>query len=437
MTAADATGSDATGSDATRSDATKFHATGEVHRPGAVSEPERMRRWRLVLGGTGDDQSADGTGASLSGQDSRIDAALAAVYDSKPGRRGSGGRSGGLGGSAPVVARWLGDIRQYFPTSVVQVMQRDAIDRLNLRQLLLEPEMLASVEPDLHLVTLLVELNRLLPDTTRATARLVVRKVVEQIERQFAARTRQSVMGALARSQRSRRVRQVSDINWTSTIQANLKHYLADQQTIVPERVVGYGRRQHSLARDVIVAIDQSGSMAESVVYAAVFGAVLASLPTLRTHVIAFDTAVVDLTPVVHDPVDLLFGVQLGGGTDIAQAVGYCQQLISRPADTVLILVTDLHEGGNRSLFQQRMAALARSGVIVIVLLALTDQGAPVYDHAQAAALAELGIPSFACTPDAFPDMIAAAIERRDIGRWANECGMPTAFAVTASAVFT
>ena len=193
--------------------------------------------------------------------------------------------------------------------------------------------MLRAIEPDLHLVTLLVELNKLLPDATRSTARQVVSQVVEQIEQRLASRTRQAIHGALARSQRSRRPR-LSDIDWGHTIHANLRHYLPEQRTVVPERLIGYGRRQRSLSRDVIVAIDQSGSMADSVVYAAVFGAVLASMPALRTSVVAFDSAVADLTPLLHDPVDVLFGVQLGGGTDIAQAIGYCQQLVTRPTDT-------------------------------------------------------------------------------------------------------
>ena len=402
---------------------------------GRVSDPERLRRWRMVLGGTDDGDAGaardSGQGVSnveLDGNDARIDAALAAVYDTKPTKRGGGGRAGGLGSSAPGVARWLGDIRRYFPTSVVQVLQRDAITRLNLRQLLLEPEMLRAVEPDLHLVTLLVELNKLLPDATRATARQVVARVVEQIEQRLASRTKQAVHGALARSQRSRRPR-LSDIDWGHTIHANLRHYLPEQRTVVPERLIGYGRRQRSLSRDVIVAIDQSASMADSVVYAAVFGAVLASMPALRTNVIAFDSAVADLTSLLHDPVDVLFGVQLGGGTDIAQAIGYCQQLVTRPADTVLVLVSDLFEGGNVALLHDRVAALTQAGVTVVVLLALSDEGAPAYDHAMAAVFAELGVPSLACTPDAFPDLLAAALERRDVGRWANEHGLHTAVA--------
>ena len=243
--------------------------------PARVSEAERLRRWRLVLGG-GD---ADGTGAELEGDDVRIDAAMGAVYDhdiGQQGTRGRGaGRAGGLGRSAPRVARWLGDIRTYFPTPIVQVMQRDAIERLDLRQLLLEPELLESIEPDIHLVTLLVELNHLLPDETRATARQVVARVVAELEQRLTDRTRVAVHGALARSSRARRPRP-GDVDWSRTVHANLRHYQPDYGTVIPERLIGFGRRRRSLAKDVIIAVDQSGSMADSVVYASLFGAVLA-----------------------------------------------------------------------------------------------------------------------------------------------------------------
>jgi Mg-chelatase subunit ChlD len=376
-----------------------------------VSEQERLRRWRLVLGG-GD---ADGTGAGLAGDDVRIDTALAAVYDLAPGeRRPRGparGRQGGLGRSAPQVARWLGDIRRYFPREVVQVMQRDAIERLDLRQLLLEPELLGSVEPDLRLVALLVELNRLLPDESRATARQVVAQVLADLERRLADRTRAAVKGALARANRSRRPRP-GDIDWLRTVHANLRHYQPELGTVIPERLVGFGRRQHSLARDVIIAVDQSGSMADSVVYASLFGSVLAQLPALRTSLIAFDTAVTDLTPVLHDPVDVLFGVQLGGGTDIGRALAYCRQLTTRPAATLLVLISDLFEGGNTGVLLAEAAELARSGVTLLVLLALSDDGAPAHDHAVAAELVALGATVLACTPDRFPEVLATALER-------------------------
>jgi Mg-chelatase subunit ChlD len=376
---------------------------------------ERLRRWRLVLGG----EEADGTGVSLEGRDAVVDRALAAVYDPDA-------RRGGLGASAPTVARWLGDLREHFPTSVVRVVQQDAIDRLGLHRLLLEPEVLDTVTPDVHLATTLLSLRGALPSRSREAARAVVRQVVQDIERRLADRARQAAAGALDRSARTARPRP-ADIDWDRTIRANLRHYQAEHRTVIPERLVGHARRRRSLQRELILCLDQSGSMAASVVYAGVFGAALASLPALSTRVVAFDTSVVDLSDRLSDPVELLFGVQLGGGTDIDQALAYCQTLVTRPAQTVLMLITDLYEGGNAEQMLRRAASLVRSGVQLIVLLALSDDGAPSYSHELAREVAALGAPVFACTPDRFPDMLAAALERRDVGRWAADEGIPTA----------
>jgi hypothetical protein len=368
-----------------------------------------------VLGG-GPDDTADGTGTRLGPDDRRLDAALAALYDGGGGE-GNGPRTGGLGGSAPQVARWLGDIRQYFPTSVVQVMQRDAVERLGLTRMLLEPELLAAVEPDVHLVGTLLSLKGVLPERTKETAREVVRTVVTELQRRLADRTRAAVTGALDRSARTRRPRP-ADIDLARTIRANLQHFSPDLGTIVPERLVGHGRRRHSVQRDVILAVDQSGSMAESVVYAGLFGAVLASMPALRTRFVAFDTAVVDLTDELGDPVELLFGTQLGGGTDINRAIAYCQSLVTRPTETLLVLISDLYEGGARADLLRRVGTLVAAGVQVVTLLALSDSGAPAYDHDNAASLAALGVPAFACTPELFPDLMAAAIRGEDLAQW-------------------
>ena len=377
---------------------------------------DRRRRWRLVLG----EAAQEPLDVTLEPAEEEMDETLAALYDARPGEGTSqpGPRSGGLGSSAPQVARWLGDIRSFFPTSVVQVMQRDAIERLGLVSMLLEPELLSAVQPDVHLVSTLVGLNKVMPETTRSTARAVVADVVAEIERRIAQQTRSAVTGAVNRASRTRRPRR-SDIDWAATIGRNLDHYLPEYRTVIPERLVGHRRHARSFAADVIVAIDQSGSMAESVVYAAVFAAVLASLNSVRTSLVAFDTAVIDLSDLLADPVDVLFGCQLGGGTDINQAVAYCAGLVSRPTETVFVLISDLYEGGIAEDLLRRMAELVRTGVTVIVLLALSDSGAPAYDREHAMALAALGVPVFACTPDAFPDLLAVALTRGDVAAWA------------------
>ena len=383
--------------------------TTPITEPDPISETpedERLRRWRLVLGGPA--QEGLGAGA-LAGADRGMDETLAALYD--------GERSAGLGGSSPNVARWLGDIRTYFPSSAVRVMQQDALERLNLTQMLLEPEMLGQVEPDVHLVATLLTLSRVIPDKTKDTARAVVRKVVEELERKLASPMQQAIRGSLSRATRTYRPR-ANEIDWQRTIRANLKNYQPDYRTIIAEKLVGYGHKRSTL-RDIVLCVDQSGSMASSVVYAGIFGAVLASIRAVSTRMVVFDTAVVDLTEDLQDPVDLLFGTQLGGGTDINRALAYCQQLITRPAQTIVVLITDLYEGGNTQEMLRRAGEIAESGAQMVCLLALSDKGAPSFDQRNAAALAAMGIPSFACTPDLFPDLMAAAIQKRDLGLWA------------------
>ena len=351
-------------------------------------EEELLKRWRLILGG----DEADGTGVTLNLEEQRIDHSLEAVYDSD--------RRGGLGSSAPKVSRWLGDIREFFPQTVVQVIQRDAIKRLNLTSLLTEKEMLETVVPDVHLVATLMSLSRVIPEKNKEMARQVVRKVVEELLRKLSAPTQQAVTGALNRSSRRRNPR-YNEIDWKTTITKNLKNYQPDYKTIIPEIRIGYGRKRKAM-KDIILCLDQSGSMGTSVIYSGIFGSVLASIPAVSTRMVVFDTAVVDLT-------------------DIARALTYCQGVITRPQDTVMVLVTDLYEGGDSREMRKKFVSLVNSGVQLIVLPALNDDGAPSYDKGHAEFLASIGVPTFACTPDKFPDLMAAALSKQDIGMWVSQ----------------
>lgn len=397
----------------------------------STEEKERLRRWRLVLGKDaqealgcqgglrnkkgekGENQDGEGEdGFSLSQHDMGMDGALEALYDKD-------NMHVGMGSSSPRVARWLGDIRRYFPASTVRVMQKDAFERLNLKQMLLEPEMLEQVEPDVHLVTTLLSLNKVIPEKTKETARIVVRKVVEELERRLASQLIQAVRGSLNRSIRNYRPRH-NEIDWQRTIRANLKNYQPELRTIIAEKLIGYGHKHKtSTLRDIVLCVDQSGSMATSVVYSSIFGAVLASLRAVSTKMIVYDTAVVDLTKDLQDPVDLLFGTQLGGGNDTPRALSYCQQVITRPNQTILVLITDLYEGSLSDQMMQRAKEIVGSGVQMICLLALDDRGTPSYDRHNAERMVRLGIPTFACTPDLFPDLMAASIQKQDLNMWA------------------
>jgi Mg-chelatase subunit ChlD len=370
---------------------------------------DRDRRWRLALGGEDE---------SLSPADQRLSGALTALYGE--GDADQKQRRGGLGGSAPNVARWMSDIRAYFPSPVVQIVQKDAFDRLGLQRMLLEPEFLAAVEADINLVANLISLRNVMPEKTKHTARQVIAKVVAALMERLERKTAEALRGAVDKSHRSFRPR-FADIDWPRTIRANLAHYQAEHRTIVPERLIGFMRKQRRLVDldEVVLCVDQSGSMASSVVYASIFAAVMASLPVVKTKLVCFDTVILDLTEELADPVEVLFGVQLGGGTDINQAVAYCADKIERPSKAHFVLITDLYEGGNAEEMLTRLARLIGAGVNVIVLLALSDAGRPAYHPNLSARVAALGAPVFACTPDQFPDLMATALRRQDLHAWA------------------
>lgn len=383
---------------------------------------EELTKWRMILGGG----QADGTDTSLSQDLSQIDDALSALYefdskgefdyeDESPNKSDKGS------GSNPSISRWLGDIRKYFPATVVEVLQNDAMKHPELqKKMIFEPEILEKATPDVNLVVTLMELGKLIPAKTKDTARRVVQIVVKDLLRKLEQKTIASISGALDRSQRKRKPRH-NEINWHATIVKNLKHYQPDYKTIIPATMLGYGRKSRKSLKDIILCLDQSGSMGKSVVYSGIFGSVMASLPNVKTKMLVFDTEVADLTDDLKDPVDLLFGVQLGGGTDINLALSYCEDLVSKPDDTILVLITDLYEGGNVQQMHERVKNLVSKGVQVICLLALSDTGSPSYDKENTQLFTQLGIPVFACTPDQFPDLMAAAIRKDDIFTWAGD----------------
>ena len=375
----------------------------------------QLQRWRLILGQDAEDAAGHmlGQGLNLTNDQHAMDEALAVIYD-ETGGEGSG-RQAGRGGSAPRLAKWLGDIRTYFQEDVVAVIQKDAIERRGLNHLLFEPEMLRAVQPNVQLVGTLLSLAQQIPERTKETAREVVAAVVKKIELQLAQRLRAAVMGALNRNAHSP-IPRADSIDWKWTIGRNLKNFQPSLGTIVPERVWFFDRAQRSNSWTVILDMDQSGSMAESVVYGAVTGSIFASLPALETHVVAFDTEVVDLTAECgDDPVDILFGTQLGGGTDINKSVAYCEQFITDPDQTLFILLTDLYEGGNEAQLVRRLGEMAESGVRVLCLLALSDQGIPSFDDRLAGRLSRLGIPCFGCTPAKLPELIEGALRGQDL----------------------
>ena len=390
---------------------------------------EKLKKWRLILGADVDKAvSAMGglpggeSDFALSEEDRLMDEALAAIYDETTdsgvsGGSGSGaGRKGaGKGKSSPNLAKWLTDVRRLFPEDIVSVIQSDAIVRKGFKQLLLEPETLKSIKPDVSIVATLMALKGQIPEKAKESARELVQAVVDDLMKRLEDDIKRAVTGALNKKKHSP-LPSLSGMDWKRTISRNLKHYDLERKTIIPEKFYFYERTRKMKEWTVILDMDQSGSMADSIIYASVMGAIFAKISALETYVVAFDTEIADLTEMCrNDPVDALFGVQLGGGTDINKSVSYCARFITNPIKTLFILISDLYEGGVAAGLIQKLSDMHESGVKVLVLLALSDRGVPAYDEALGKRISALGIPCFACTPDRLPELVEMALKGRDL----------------------
>ncbi|HEX9058827.1 MAG TPA: VWA domain-containing protein [Clostridia bacterium] len=390
-----------------------------------MMDNNQLKRWRLILGEGGGQDLADISGReiSLNSDEVAMDEALAAIYDRTSGDSFSGDgsrRSGGKGSSSPTIAKWLGDIRSFFSEDVVSVIQSDAIERKGLKQLLFEPEVLKNVKPDIEMVATLMSLRGKIPERTKDTARQLVRQVVEEINKRLENDIRKAVTGALNKRQHSP-IPNAASIDWKYTINRNLKNYNVKYKRIIPERIYFFDRKRRQNSWNVILDMDQSGSMADSIIYGSIIGSIFASMSALNTRIVAFDTEVVDLSEKYeNDPVDMLFGIQLGGGTDINKSVAYCQQFVTEPAKTLFILLTDLYEGGNQAALVKRLEDMHESGVKVICLLALSDRGSPAYDENLARRIGKIGIPCFACTPALLPELLEGALKGNDLNELAK-----------------
>jgi hypothetical protein len=398
-------------------------------------DPKNLARWRLILGKSAEtplQQMGGCVGQSILGGDqSELDEALEAIYSSDEIEQSeweapTDGRTHGSvkGRTFPRVARWLDQIRSFFPKDVVVLLQKDAIERKGLKQLLLEPEILTNIEPSLDLAATVLAMKNMVPEKAKSAARDLVRRVVEDVRKRLESQFTQAIRGALQRNRHSP-FRSLPNLDWPRTIRRNLKNYNRELATIIPEQISFYSRQQRQNQWNIIIAMDQSGSMATSLIYGGIMGAILASIGAVETHVVAFNHEdVVDLTEHCSDPVDLLFGVQLGGAEDYWKATAYCERFMHTPAKTLYVLLADLYDTSpNTKRFVKKMEFLLESGVKAIGLLAISDQGKPSYNEPLAQTLAKMGMPCFGCTPERLPELLAGVLRGVDLNALAAKLG--------------
>ena len=384
---------------------------------------QSMTRWRLILGQDSEDRFEKMGGGGLSGEMDMMDQALAAIYNlNSPGSFGTGGAGAGRGPSNPQITRWLGDVRSLFDPELVKIIQGDAMTRCGLKQLIFEPELLENLEPDVNLASTILMLKDQIPKRSKESVREFIKKIVEEINRLLEQDIRRAVTAAVNKRKHSP-IPSAAALDYKMTIQRNLKHYNQELKTIVPEHFYFFDRTSTTAANkwNVILDIDQSGSMGESVIYSSIISCILASMSSISTRIVAFDTNIVDLTEKSDDPVDLLFGFQLGGGTNIDQSVAYGEKFIENPKKTLFFLITDLEEGGNRAALLRRLGELKEAGVTLVCLLALAEGGRPYYDTQMAQKVAALKIPCFACSPQMLPQLLERALKGQDLDQFVKE----------------
>lgn len=393
-----------------------------------MDDKAHIQRWRLILGSESQDRFEQMGGEPLSQEMDLMDQALAAIYNRREaggfgsGSNSGGSRGGGNGPSNPQISKWLGDVRSLFDKELVTVIQGDAMTRCGLKQLLFEPELLENLEPDVNLASTILMLKEQIPKRSKESVRVFIRKIVEEINKLLEQDIRRAVTASLNKRKHSP-IPSAAAIDYKRTISRNLKNYNKELGTIVPEHFYFYDRTSTTAANKwtVILDIDQSGSMGESVIYSSIVSCILASMSSLKTRIVAFDTNIVDLTEKSDDPVDLLFGFQLGGGTNIEKSIAYCEQFIENPRKTLFFLISDLEEGGNRAGMLRRLQDMKDAGVTVVCLLALAGGGKPYYDAQMAQKIASMGIPCFACNPEMLPQLLERALKGQDLKQFEKE----------------
>ena len=367
-----------------------------------------LARWRLVLGKYARDQIAVG----LSLEQQRIENALDFLYSREYEGRGvreEKDRTGTLDPSQLTVPRWLSEVRELFPKDTVALIEKHALDRYGLTELVTDPEILRRLEPNFDLLKMLLTFRGHLKGEVLNEARRVIRNVVEEIKQRLATEVRRAFSGRRNRFQHSN-LKMAQNLDWRGTIRKNLKNFDRQRQQIAIEQVLFFSRIQRRLPWRIILCVDQSGSMAGSVIYSAVMAGILNGLPLIDVKLIAFDTAVVDLSGHVEDPVELLMNVQLGGGTNIGQAMQYCEQLIEDPHRSIVVLISDFCEGAAPRSLLASCQRFREGGVKLLGLAALDENASPSYDVQMAEMLAAEGMDIAALTPKHFAEWLAKTI---------------------------
>lgn len=371
-------------------------------------EQEILNRWRLVLGKYASQQISYTTDrVQLMEMEQVLDYLYSREYGEEQEIRKD--RAGGSEDSQLTVPSWLSKMKKLFPKQTVEIMERHALEKYGMTELLTDPEVLRRLEPNKELLKTILQLKHMMKGEVLVLAREIVKKVADELMKKLESDLQKSLFGRINRSIGSP-VKTMRNLDMKKTIRMNLKNYDTENQQLVLKQVYFYSRMKKYNQWRVIICVDESGSMLDSVIHSAVMAGIFAKLPMLDTKLVIFDTNVVDLSGYVSDPVETLMSVQLGGGTNIAGALSYCESLIEMPHKTMVVLISDLYEGGGYQNLYRVSRGMIESGAKLIALTALDMESNPNYDKNAAATLAGMGAFVGAMTPEKLAEFVLKAI---------------------------
>jgi Mg-chelatase subunit ChlD len=373
-----------------------------------MSDKARLVRWRLVLG----ESAEEALGCGLGGADAERDAALGFLYDREygPGRNVRQSKKGG-GESQLAVPEWVNAVHELFPKRTIERLEKDALERYQLQEMVTNPEVLQRAQPNVTLLKAVLHTKHLMNAEVLALARLLVRKVVQDLMEKLARPVQQPFTGALDRRKRSH-LKVAKNFDAETTIRRNLAQFDPEAKKLYIRTPHFFSRVRRQVDRwQIIVLVDESGSMMDSVIHAAVTAAIFFGIKSVRTHLVLFDTAVVDVTDQCNDPVETMMKVQLGGGTDIGQALAYAAGLVENPRRTIVVLISDFYEGAPEQRLLNTAKQLLESGVTLLGLAALDERADPNYDRALAGKLVAMGAHVGAMTPGELAEWVATKVK--------------------------